>query len=876
MMYNLKKTVLFLILFFSFSMSVCADGETAEGYSYTSPSYSGTTPNSLNRYGGGWDSSSNKAFRLTLIDFSGRKIDGTRSVDFSSNAFYKCSVDGVRQTCGFKDYSPIGGYYENGEYKVRYAYKYSKLHDDYNEPNDNMLIMYYDGVDVGGKGYFKDQNTVHELLKNKLLSRGWHYKNFDDITFYDMFLHYAGFLDDDTSSYLRLSASRQQILYNSVIIAEPVYPVYFISDKKIAYRYGTVTELAQYQLDHPGYGLAEGFNTTLKKNIALCVNDYDVKNKLGKLDFISEGVDDCSYAEQKDIVDPKLTYGVGIGILKGSETCVSGDEECPFTLNSNYTFNYCNRAVLTTSIDSQIQSAQRDSENMGTSISYSSDDATLSSEFLMSEDADIFKINEYSDESQSARCVDNVEYILDDVFSDLNSRFNKFTFVKTRPGRLMVSRTCLLGKNYTSGDQFKIDSYKESSLEIKFYNNVYTIFPSDSLENTSFNINNNIAKPSSFDDSKVTFTKVEERSVARGGDRNAYKYVTYNFNLYYVIPEHLMFIGNGDFDSQGYVKLSNLENAFGYSQNKVNQDFEMSIGLANYNRAICPLDYKIDYSTKTNISFRTISLRNPFPARDGTSRLPAENWLSTSENNVYSYITNNRGVMMIYDNDDPEMMYSVREPMYTITLTPSVMLNIRKYNKMYSYYSMYKLEDGFVPSDNVSPNDKDADKLICNSDGRECYSQFLRDNKYLPQEDESVSAISGVCFFGRNTNDDEKIRNAFNELYDPVGVNRSNGSTYTNAWINTYLAALTNSQQFNEENAENGSDAQTELNNALSYGADENFNGRFDSEDIDIMLLYAKSSDENSKVYGKYKQNAYYTCAHKTFKSGGPVEEDEE
>lgn len=856
MMYNLKKTVLFLFLVFSFSMSVYAGDDYAEGYSYTGPSFSGTSANSLSTYGGGWEGPGNIAFRLTLIDFSGRKIDGTRSVDFSSNSFYKCSVDGVSQACGFKNYSPIGGYYENGEYKVRYAYKYSKLHNNYNEPSDNILIMYYDGEDVGGKGYFKNQDTVHELLKNRLLSKGWRYKKYDDITFYDMFLHYAGFLDDDDSSYTKLSTSRQQILYNSLIIAEPVYPVYFTSGGKIAYRYGTVTELAQYQLDHPGFGLAEGFNTTLKKNIALCVNEYDVKNKLRKLDFISNGVDDCSYGEQNDIINPKLTYGVGVGILKGSEDCISGDEECPFVLNSNYTFNYCNRAVLTTSFDSQIQSIQGDNENKGSSISYSSDDATLSPEFLMSESADIFKINQNVDESQSARCVDNVEYVFDDIFTDLNNKFNKFTFVNTRPGKVMVSRTCLLGKNYTTDDQFNIDSYKQNSLEIKFYDNVYTIFPSDSLENFSFDIDkkNNIVRPSSFDDSKVIFTKVEERAINLG----AYKYVTYNFNLYYVIPEYLIFIGNGASDSNGYIKLSNLANAFGYSQNKVNTDFEKSgVGLANYNQAFCPLNYKIDNSSKININFRTISLRNPFPARDGTSRLPAENWLSTTENDVYSYITNNRGVMMIYGNDDPELMYSVREPMYTVTLTPSIMLNIRKYNKMYSYYSMYKLEDGFIPSGNISPNDSKADKLICNSDGRECYSQFLRDGKYLPQQDESSSAIGGVCFFGRNTNDDEKIRNQFNKIYEPTGINRS----YDMKDYENYLISLTDPER--KEYAEN-------------YGADVNFNGRLDSEDLEIMALYAKSNSEYQSIYGKYKPNAYYTCAHKTFKSGGPIEEVEE
>lgn len=110
------------------------------------------------------------------------------------------------------------------------------------------------------------------------------------------------------------------------------------------------------------------------------------------------------------------------------------------------------------------------------------------------------------------------------------------------------------------------------------------------------------------------------------------------------------------------------------------------------------------------VQFRIISLSNPFPARDGTKRLPGINWLNDKENNVYDYIQNNRNVT----EDD---VYN-KEPLYTITLDTAAMIKIREYNKEHSY--------------------KDIDLTCETGTGRMCISSFLRNTKY-------ISDLEGTC-----------------------------------------------------------------------------------------------------------------------------------
>lgn len=121
-----------------------------------------------------------------------------------------------------------------------------------------------------------------------------------------------------------------------------------------------------------------------------------------------------------------------------------------------------------------------------------------------------------------------------------------------------------------------------------------------------------------------------------------------------------------------------------------------------------------------DIKFRVISLSNPFPAQDGTTRIPGINWLN-DYNNVYNYITNNRNIQENRTSTNiinPEMMYLNKTPLYTITLNAANMIKIRNYNKTNNYNNI---------------------KLDCKPlAGRECTSKFLRNTTYIP-------SLTGTC-----------------------------------------------------------------------------------------------------------------------------------
>jgi len=108
--------------------------------------------------------------------------------------------------------------------------------------------------------------------------------------------------------------------------------------------------------------------------------------------------------------------------------------------------------------------------------------------------------------------------------------------------------------------------------------------------------------------------------------------------------------------------------------------------------------------TGENIIYRPISLDNPFPSIDADGRITGANWCygndcSNTNDVVTSVITNNRDVKT-------EEVYKERDPLYTITLTPTLIKEIRKYNDKTTY-------DDF--------------NLECNSNGLYCKSSFIRE-----------------------------------------------------------------------------------------------------------------------------------------------------
>lgn len=122
---------------------------------------------------------------------------------------------------------------------------------------------------------------------------------------------------------------------------------------------------------------------------------------------------------------------------------------------------------------------------------------------------------------------------------------------------------------------------------------------------------------------------------------------------------------------------------------------------------------------KEDLVFRPISLSNPFPGQNGKGRSMGSPWTDDLKK---TYITNRSDV------------YS-KKPLYSITLTPSSIKQIRDYNKKNSY-------DDF--------------NLTC-SNGEACYSAFLRSAEYS----KIVNTNKSNCY---NAND--RSVNAFNSCAD--------------------------------------------------------------------------------------------------------------
>lgn len=177
-------------------------------------------------------------------------------------------------------------------------------------------------------------------------------------------------------------------------------------------------------------------------------------------------------------------------------------------------------------------------------------------------------------------------------------------------------------------------------------------------------------------------------------------------NVYVNLSKNKQKSENSDNIHYGYGKTFTSENTEVLKIYKGTTTYELDETNGKY----CEFTTEISSNDIMNdgLQFRVISLTNPFPARDGTSRLAGKNWLNSTENNVKDYIQNNRGVLT-------EAVYE-KEPMYKITLDAPTMIKIREYNKNNSYTDM---------------------NLTCEEGtGRMCISSFLRSE---------LSNLEGTC-----------------------------------------------------------------------------------------------------------------------------------
>ncbi|MGE5455841.1 MAG: hypothetical protein ACM3O4_01870 [Ignavibacteriales bacterium] len=137
------------------------------------------------------------------------------------------------------------------------------------------------------------------------------------------------------------------------------------------------------------------------------------------------------------------------------------------------------------------------------------------------------------------------------------------------------------------------------------------------------------------------------------------------------------------------------------------------------NQIVCPVGQTCDY-VGLSVVYRPIQLDDPFPGLSGSGRTPGSNWNNSST--ISEYIINNRDV-------SANRVYYDRDPLYKITLTPSIIKSIREYNKkqsqLYNGYSDFQMN--------------------CLSNGTRCLSGFIREGSF-------TNLFSGCGISGKQIN----------------------------------------------------------------------------------------------------------------------------
>lgn len=765
-------------------------------------------------------------YRVTLV-----KSDGSRVsyVDSNGNSVLTKSVDFVKSKdnhiYSFGNSARINNsprINDDYEYKFSYWDEEQKKYVNTNSSSDYVMIFLPDDR------FPARTNNLDEFVNTRILSLnqsndsynsafvykpiwlGWDTAESSDIKvdFVSLFLHYNGYLTDDETFYYDNEQKKIQ-LKQYFIIMEPIYWVNFKYGGSFIGRYGTSTEIARKMLQ-PDYinllwglwgesemsALACGtysFETTLFKESIPKGNCFP---KFKNLEFLGGHyqVQENGRPVYSPVYLTNTDYGFGVRTI-----AMNFDNGDGLDYSANFNIEKCNLST---------------NGSFRLSFSVAPKDVFLNNLFK--------KVGD--DPTSEVYCFDDVTYDFSNVIDKFTGN-NVFTYslVRFDSSSAHVKRTCYYRTSYN-------DYYSDI---IKDYGNLDISLKLKSSSNKDFNykFNSNISAKE----------QIQEKSIPNFGE---FKGVRYTFDVEFNL-------GNGiylddKFSSgvaSGEIVFSDYDKLFGASNSVVskmkgngnNYYLEKDGNTYVYNLLEsegdnCKFTFNVvEGEPVKDFKFREISLDNPFPARDGTSRLPGMNWLN-SNNYVYDYISNNRGIIYEHEGDksvSAEAMYDEMEPMYSITLTPSTMMEIRNYNRRFSYYSMYNT-DSYQSKDSVNEDDKSSKgalKMSCNDNGRECFSSFIREK--IPEEH-----LSGVCVI---SHDVDTLRSKLNEV--------SNSDIPKSSDIQAKMIAISKGENFYD-----------------SY-YDLSKNGRIDNND------YIVSFEENHS-----KNTVFYTCANKTFLSGGPVE----
>ncbi len=175
-------------------------------------------------------------------------------------------------------------------------------------------------------------------------------------------------------------------------------------------------------------------------------------------------------------------------------------------------------------------------------------------------------------------------------------------------------------------------------------------------------------------------------------------------------------------NSNNYLKINYSQLGHRSSTSSVTQvDKYLSDIYNNYGEWSCKfnLDYELVTDSGLNVIFRTIDLKNPFPGQSDNQRASGANWCDYYGNGTCGLLSGIVESVITSKQDIYE-----REPMYSFTLTPTIITQIRGYNKNNSY-------DDF--------------NLSCDANGERCMSNFLHTLIGDNTGDVGDTKASGTC-----------------------------------------------------------------------------------------------------------------------------------
>lgn len=763
---NFKKIVLILVTFLIFNVNVYAEVQPIpEGSSQGSDNPCGSK---IHGYIACY--SPKFQFRVTLVDSNGKMVSGTHSFDLSY------SEDGRTYTS-----NTVKDRYDVSVEKLGYTYKYDSSEQkgaDYRYVKLPIVssgnLKSYRG-DKGNDDHGKYGNFFNEFISN--LENMEYEVYFDDendekSAILSVLLYYTGYIGKED---VNKNNDKLKDIHNNnyYLLFEPTYFIYYNEE---AYQnvskkyYGTSKEILSMfnsEISKNESKWRSGYLMGLSRNFleqALCNLYTSEKNtEMSKLD--KEMTTNCSVSNGI----PKL--------LEGNPTYATRKAVIKMMLDDGYGYGGYLLNLKTFVPEQTVVEFNFDLELCG------SDDGKLSFNVLGLNDEfinnNLFLVSGDAGSTSDLYCYDNVNYNFDEVIETLSGKKKILSNVVIPDASIVVNRICYFSSNYAS-------SYDASS--------------TSDYTNLDIKLNINGKEIPFVSSGSTDVTTASSRTVLGTGT------VSYSFEVKYKIDP--LYLGMNDVCPNGcdasivfpsvnklfgksnkvLSELMNRNGKITFNDRNVIYNLNESDGSYNSNGNVCKLDLVIDDSA-TKFDFRVISLSNPFPARDGTSRLPGMNWLN-EENYVFNYITNNRGIRYILGSDDvsPESMYTATEPMYWVTLDAKTMISIRQYNKNHSY-------------DDIS--------LSCNDDGKECISDFLRRDEL---------SIDGKCML-----DDNKAHKQ-DRNYDLKIADDLRNSIYNDAENPIYMSDY-----------------------------DFNMNHRLDTEDLEILFNNEKNTEFYTCANKSYK-----------------------